>query len=63
MCFFLQRNSISPSEREKYRPRSPSEQHDLKKVKKEEIDKGHVSISKVGLANPYEINFWFFLAV
>lgn len=36
------RNSISPTEREKYRPRSP-DQHELKKVKKEEKDMGHVS--------------------
>lgn len=36
------RNSISPTEREKYRPRSP-DQHDLKKVKKEEKDMGHQS--------------------
>lgn len=38
------RSSISPQEREKYRPRSPSEQHELnKKIKKEEKDMGHVS--------------------
>lgn len=37
----LQRSSISPAEREKYRPRSP-DAHELKKVKKEEKD-GHVS--------------------
>lgn len=37
------RNSISPPEREKYRPRSPSDQHELKKIKKEEKDLGHVS--------------------
>jgi groucho len=36
------RNSISPTEREKYRPRTP-EQHELKKVKKEEKDLGHQS--------------------
>lgn len=36
------RNSISPAEREKYRPRTP-EQHELKKVKKEEKDMGHQS--------------------
>lgn len=36
------RSSISPQEREKYRPRSPSEQHELKKIKKEEKDMGHV---------------------
>lgn len=36
------RNSISPTDRDKYRPRSP-DQHDLKKVKKEEKDSGHVS--------------------
>ncbi|GAB0097142.1 TLE_N domain-containing protein [Sergentomyia squamirostris] len=36
------RNSISPTDREKYRPRSP-EQHELKKVKKEEKDMGHQS--------------------
>ena len=38
----LQRSSISPAEREKYRPRSPPDTHELKKVKKEEKD-GHVS--------------------
>ncbi|KAK9712320.1 WD domain, G-beta repeat [Popillia japonica] len=37
------RNSISPAEREKYRPRTPQEP-DHKKVKKEEKDLGHVSI-------------------
>ena len=36
------RNSISPPEREKYRPRSPQDQHDMKKIKKEEKDLGHV---------------------
>uniref|UniRef100_A0A1L8DX46 Putative transducin-like enhancer of split protein n=1 Tax=Nyssomyia neivai TaxID=330878 RepID=A0A1L8DX46_9DIPT len=36
------RNSISPTDREKYRPRTP-EQHELKKVKKEEKDLGHQS--------------------
>ncbi|CAD7088209.1 unnamed protein product [Hermetia illucens] len=36
------RSSISPADRDKYRPRSP-EQHDLKKVKKEEKDMGHQS--------------------
>lgn len=46
----LQRNSISPAEREKYRPRStPDPQHDhlhlSKKMKKEhDKDIGHVSI-------------------
>lgn len=39
---YLQRSSISPAEREKYRPRSPPDTHELKKVKKEEKD-GHVS--------------------
>lgn len=50
---FLQRNSISPAEREKYsRPRStPDPQHHdhmhVKKLKKEqEKDIGHVSIEK-----------------
>uniref|UniRef100_A0A336KSH6 CSON014834 protein n=1 Tax=Culicoides sonorensis TaxID=179676 RepID=A0A336KSH6_CULSO len=38
------RNSVSPPEREKYRPRTPeSHGHDLKKVKKEEKDMGHQS--------------------
>ncbi|XP_065169303.1 transducin-like enhancer protein 4 isoform X2 [Atheta coriaria] len=36
------RNSISPAEREKYRPRTPQEP-DHKKVKKEEKDMGHHS--------------------
>ncbi|XP_077291523.1 protein groucho-like isoform X2 [Arctopsyche grandis] len=36
------RNSISPGEREKYRPRSPNEP-DHKKLKKEEKDLGHQS--------------------
>nr|CAI5844774.1 unnamed protein product [Callosobruchus analis] len=35
-------NSISPAEREKYRPRTPQEP-ELKKPKKEEKDLGHVS--------------------
>ncbi|XP_066256752.1 transducin-like enhancer protein 4 isoform X1 [Euwallacea similis] len=38
------RNSISPAEREKYRPRTPQEPTELKKPKKEEKDLGHVSI-------------------
>lgn len=37
----MQRNSISPAEREKYRPRS-SPEPDIKKMKKEEKD-GHAS--------------------
>ncbi|XP_071050806.1 protein groucho-like isoform X1 [Onthophagus taurus] len=37
------RSSISPAEREKYRPRTPQEP-DHKKVKKEEKELGHVSI-------------------
>lgn len=37
----FQRSSISPAEREKYRPRSPPEP-DMKKMKKDEKD-GHVS--------------------
>ncbi|XP_063909737.1 transducin-like enhancer protein 4 isoform X1 [Zophobas morio] len=37
------RNSISPAEREKYRPRTPQES-EHKKPKKEEKDMGHVSI-------------------
>ncbi|XP_055693745.1 protein groucho-like isoform X2 [Lutzomyia longipalpis] len=36
------RNSISPTDREKYRPRTP-EERELKKVKKEEKDLGHQS--------------------
>lgn len=40
-CFLSQRNSISPAEREKYRPRSPPEP-EIKKLKKEEKD-GHAS--------------------
>lgn len=43
LLFLLQRNSISPAEREKYRPRTPQEP-ELKKAKKEEKDIGHVSI-------------------
>lgn len=39
----FQRNSISPAEREKYRPRTPQEP-EMKKPKKEEKDLGHVSI-------------------
>ena len=38
------RSSISPTDRDKYRPRTPESQHDLKKVKKEEKDMGHVSL-------------------
>lgn len=45
----LQRNSISPAEREKYRPRT-SPEPDHKKVKKEDKDMGHVSI-KVRIVN------------
>lgn len=41
--FLFQRNSISPAEREKYRPRSPPEP-EHKKLKKEEKD-CHVSNS------------------
>ncbi|XP_030760957.1 transducin-like enhancer protein 4 isoform X2 [Sitophilus oryzae] len=37
------RNSISPVEREKYRPRTPQEPSELKKPKKEEKDMGHHS--------------------
>ncbi|KAF7285255.1 hypothetical protein GWI33_011385 [Rhynchophorus ferrugineus] len=37
------RNSISPAEREKYRPRTPQEPSELKKPKKEEKDLGHHS--------------------
>lgn len=37
------RNSISPNDRDKYRPRSPVEQIDLKKIKKDDKDLGHVS--------------------
>lgn len=43
VCVSLQRNSISPAEREKYRPRTPQEPTELKKLKKEEKDLGHVS--------------------
>uniref|UniRef100_A0A182M2D2 Groucho/TLE N-terminal Q-rich domain-containing protein n=1 Tax=Anopheles culicifacies TaxID=139723 RepID=A0A182M2D2_9DIPT len=35
------RSSISPSDRDKYRPRTPESTHELKKVKKEEKDMGH----------------------
>uniref|UniRef100_A0A182PTA2 Groucho/TLE N-terminal Q-rich domain-containing protein n=1 Tax=Anopheles epiroticus TaxID=199890 RepID=A0A182PTA2_9DIPT len=35
------RSSISPSDRDKYRPRTPESSHELKKVKKEEKDLGH----------------------
>jgi hypothetical protein len=41
VSLLLQRNSISPAEREKYRPRSPPES-EHKKLKKEEKD-CHVS--------------------
>lgn len=38
------RNSISPNDRDKYRPRSPPlEQMDMKKIKKDDKD-GHVSV-------------------
>lgn len=43
------RNSISPSDRDKYRPRSPAEQMDLKKIKKDDKDMGHVR-------TPYEFD-------
>lgn len=48
--FSLQRNSISPAEREKYRPRTPQEP-ELKKPKKEEKDLGHVSIKVRSIFN------------
>lgn len=35
------RSSISPTDRDKYRPRTPESTHELKKVKKEEKDMGH----------------------
>ncbi|KXJ77080.1 hypothetical protein RP20_CCG008373 [Aedes albopictus] len=35
------RSSISPTDRDKYRPRTPESSHELKKVKKEEKDMGH----------------------
>lgn len=42
------RNSCSPNDRDKYRPRSPSDQQmDGKKIKKDDIDKGHVRIQHV----------------
>lgn len=44
--YILQRSSISPTEREKYRPRTP-DQHEMKKVKKEEKDLGHVSLNLI----------------
>lgn len=63
----LQRSSISPAEREKYRPRSPPEISEHKKLKKEEKD-GHVSkesilqglliiiiIKKMGVSLPLNI--------
>ncbi|XP_053689814.1 protein groucho-like isoform X2 [Sabethes cyaneus] len=37
------RSSISPNDRDKYRPRTPESSHELKKVKKEEKDMGHQS--------------------
>lgn len=45
-CLLLQRNSISPGEREKYRTRSPAEP-DHKKLKKEEKDMGHVRTARI----------------
>lgn len=42
MCVFLfQRNSVSPAEREKYRPRSPPELEDSKRRKEDKLT--HVS--------------------
>lgn len=34
---FLQRNSVSPAEREKYRPRSPPEMEDSKRRKDDKL--------------------------
>lgn len=34
---FLQRNSVSPAEREKYRPRSPQEMEDSKRRKEDKL--------------------------
>lgn len=45
------RNSISPPEREKYRPRSSPDTHEMKKIKKEEKDMGHVCIFLLFLSN------------
>lgn len=44
LIFFLQRNSVSPGEREKYRPRSPNDLEDSKRRKEDKIT--HVSECK-----------------
>ena len=51
--FFLQfqRNSVSPAEREKYRPRSPLDNDSDAKRRKEEIKVNHVSHSLLELLN------------
>jgi hypothetical protein len=64
--FSFQRNSISPAEREKYRPRSPPEP-EHKKLKKEEKDchvskcvgrnaMTPVSVIKLQMNNSYNYN-------
>lgn len=40
-CVLFQRNSVSPAEREKYRPRSPPEMEDSKRRKEDKLT--HVS--------------------
>lgn len=46
-----QRNSVSPADREKYRPRSPLDIESDTKRRKEEIKVNHVSLSLLELLN------------
>lgn len=45
----LQRNSVSPADREKYRPRSPLDIEADTKRRKDEIKVNHVSLSLLEL--------------
>lgn len=47
----MQRNSVSPADREKYRPRSPLDIESEAKRRKEEIKVNHVSLSLLELLN------------
>lgn len=49
--FYQQRNSVSPADREKYRPRSPLDIESDTKRRKEDIKVNHVSLSLLELLN------------
>lgn len=48
---YQQRNSVSPADREKYRPRSPLDIESETKRRKEDIKVNHVSLSLLELLN------------